>query len=198
MYDRRATRGCPLPARESVETAVFGGSFDPPHCAHVMAVAYVLSCTPCRQAVIVPTFRHAFDKTSSPFAVRLAMCRAAFAPFGRRVRVLDVERRLPAPSYTVQTLRHLRELHPDWRPRLVIGTDILPETPRWHDFDAVARLAPPIVLARGAPHPDARGPVFPAVSSTALRQAIRERRPVDDLIPEPVLDIIRREGLYRD
>jgi nicotinate-nucleotide adenylyltransferase len=126
------------------------------------------------------------------------MCRAAFAPFGRRVRVLDIERRLPTPSFTVQTLEHLHERHPDWRLHLVIGTDVLPETPLWRDFDRVAALAPPIVLARGTAHPAGRGPVFPAISSTALRAAIREGRQVADLVPAEALAVAEREGLYRD
>ncbi len=185
-------------APQPIDVAVFGGSFDPPHCAHVMAVAYVLTCTPCSLALVVPCYEHAFHKQSSPFSVRVAMCRAAFAPFGRRVRVLDVERRLPTPSYSIQTLRHLAENHPEWRLHLVIGTDVLPETPLWRDFDQVEALAPPIVLARGAQHAAARGPVFPAISSTTLRAAIRDGRLVDDLVPGTVLEITEREGLYRD
>lgn len=183
---------------QAQDVAVFGGSFDPPHCAHLMAVAYALTCTPCRVALVIPCFEHAFDKhAAAPFRTRLRMCRAAFAPFGRRVRVLDVEQRLPRPSYTVQTLRHLREHHPEWRLHLVIGSDILPETPRWRDFDQVRQLADLIVLARGAPHPQAIGPVFPPVSSTALRQAIRDGRPIDDLVPASVLALALREGCYR-
>ena len=182
------------PARE---VAFFGGSFDPPHCAHLMAVAYALSCTPCREAWVVPAFDHAFAKDSAPFDARVAMCRAAFSPFGRRVRVLAVEARLPRPSYTVQTLRHLASSHPDVSLRLVIGSDVLAETPKWRAFDEVASLAPPIVLARpgGAPGPG-RGPAFPDVSSTAVRLAIASGRDVSDLVPAAVLDIIREEGLY--
>ncbi len=183
--------------RPPLDVALFGGSFDPPHCAHVMAVSYVLSCTPCREAWVVPVFRHAFDKDTAPFADRLAMCRSAFAPFGRRVRVLDIERRLPAPSYTVQTLRHLARRHPGTRFHLVVGTDILAETHRWREFDQVVTLASLLVLARGAPDPRAVGPTFPAVSSTAIRADLAAGRDVSALVPSAVLDRIVRRGLYR-
>ena len=138
-----------------------------------MAVSYVLSCTPCTQVWVLPVFRHAFDKESAPFELRLAMCRAAFAPFGRRVRVLDLESRLPPPSYTVQTLRYLVGRYPGTRFHLVVGTDILAETDRWREFNEVNNLARLLILARGQPDPRAVGPVFPEVSSSLLRLRIR-------------------------
>lgn len=183
----------PAPRR----VAVFGGSFDPPHCAHVMAVSYVLSCTPCERVLVVPVHAHAFAKHSAPFRLRLAMCRAAFACFGRRVRVLDLEARLPSPSYTVQTLRALRAALPDTELSLVVGSDILPETPRWREFDEVRRLASLLVLARPGGEPGAgRGPVFPDVSSGGIRADLAAGRDVSDRVPGAVLDLVRKEGLY--
>ena len=178
------------------DIALFGGSFDPPHCAHVMAMSYVLSCTPCTEAWVLPVFHHAFAKDIAPFKVRLALCRAAFACFGRRVRVLDVESRLPSPSYTVQTLRHLVGAHPAARFHLVVGTDILSETSRWKDFPEVARLARLLVLNRGEPDPRAAGPVFPPVSSSAIRADLAAGRDVSDRVPRAVLERIHATGLY--
>ncbi len=181
-----------------IPTAVYGGSFDPPHCAHVLAVAYLLTCTEHREVFVVPCFRHAFGKASAPFRDRLSLCRAAFRPFGRRVRVLDVEARLPTPSYTVQTLRHLAGAFPDRTFTLVIGADILPETPAWREWDEVARLARLLVLRReGFPDPPgARGPRFPAVSSTEVRQALASGRDVSGVVPTSVLTILSERGLY--
>ncbi len=183
---------------EPIPTAVFGGSFDPPHCAHVLAVAYLLTCTGHREVFVVPCFRHAFGKASAPFRDRVRLCRAAFRPFGRRVHVLDVEARLPVPSYSVQTLRHLVEAFPDRAFTLVVGADILPETPRWREWDAVTRLAPVLVLRReGYPDPPgSRGPRFPAISSTEIREAILVGRDPSGLVPESVLDLIAKWRLY--
>jgi nicotinate-nucleotide adenylyltransferase len=182
----------------SEDVAFFGGSFDPPHLAHVLAVSYVLSCTPCRLALIVPCFSHAFDKPhAAGFRDRLTLCRAAFTPFGRRVRVLDVESRLPSPSYTVQTLRVLSREHPEWRLHLVIGSDILSETRKWRDFDEVERLAPPIILSRAVHHPDAQGPVFPDIASSVIRQSLARGSDVSDQVPMDVLALIRKKGLYQ-
>ncbi len=183
-----------------IPTAVFGGSFDPPHCAHVLAVAYLLTCTGHREVFVVPCYRHAFGKASAPFRDRLRLCRAAFRPFGRRVRVLDLEARLPVPSYTVQTLRHLAGAFPDRAFTLVVGADILPETPGWREWDEVARLARVLVLRReGFPDPPgSRGPRFPAVSSTAIREAIASGQDVSEVVPHSVLDIISERSLYAE
>ena len=178
--------------------AIFGGSVDPPHCAHVMAVSWVLSCTPCREVLVIPVFDHAFAKRLAPFRARVAMCRAAFACFGRRVRVLDVEARLPRPSFTVQTLRRLHQAYPDAEFTLVMGSDIPSETARWRDFDEVRRLADLLVLPRtGAPGEAAPGvPAFPDVSSTGIRESLAAGRDVSSLVPAAVLEIVRQEALY--
>ena len=179
--------------------AIFGGSFDPPHCAHVMAVSWVLSCTPCDAVFVIPVFEHAFAKRPAPFRARVAMCRAAFACFGRRVRVLDLEARLPRPSFTVQTLRRLHADVPNAAFTLVMGSDIPSETARWRDFDEIRRLADLLVLPRtGAPaEAAAHGmPTFPDVSSTAIRESLAGGQDASAVVPAAVLEIVRREGLY--
>lgn len=183
---------------QQIPTAVFGGSFDPPHCAHVLAVSYLLTCTGHREVFVVPCFRHAFGKESASFSERLRLCRAAFQPLGRRVRVLDIEARLPVPSYTVQTLRRLVAAFPQRSFTLAIGADILPETPHWREWNEVSRLARVLVLRRdGFPDPPgAFGPRFPAVSSTAIRAAIAAGQDVSGLVPDAVLKRIVQRGLY--
>lgn len=184
---------------QEIKTAFFGGSFDPPHCGHVMVVAYLLTCTEVRDVFVVPCYRHAFGKVSAPFEHRFEMCRAAFQPFGRKVRVLDVEAALPAPSFTVQTLRYLIDKYPKRKFTLVVGSDILPETPSWRNWEELTSLAEILVLRREGfeDPPDARGPRFPEVSSTAIRQALARGEAVAGLVPTAVLKIINDLGLYR-
>lgn len=184
---------------QEIKTAFFGGSFDPPHCGHVMVVAYLLTCTEVQDVFVVPCYRHAFGKVSAPFEHRLEMCRAAFQAFGRKVRVLDVEAALPAPSFTVQTLRYLINKYPKRKFILVVGSDILPETPSWRNWEELTSLAEILVLRREGfeDPPDARGPRFPEVSSTAIRQALTRGEPVAGLVPAAVLKIINNLGLYR-
>jgi nicotinate-nucleotide adenylyltransferase len=178
---------------------LFGGSFDPPHVAHQLVCTLALSVGRMDQVWLVPCFRHAFEKPLAPFEDRLAMCRLAAAPFGERVHVCDAERDLGGVSRTLVTLEHLIGLHPGHRWVLVVGADILEETPRWHAWDRIQELCELFVVGRagvttapGAP----AGVVLPDVSSTDIRARLREGRDVSGQIPGTVGDYLRSRGLY--
>lgn len=183
--------------------AVYGGSFDPPHVGHVLAVHYVLSVGLADRVLVVPVYQHALNKILSPFEARLEMCRRAFST-DPRVEVNDIERSLPRPNYTLVTLEKLQERHPGEAFRLIVGADVLSEAPNWHRFDEVRRLAPLIVLGRaGVKSEDAPDALLPEVSSSEARtwwhadateesKAKRER-----LIPRAVREVIQQRGLYQ-
>ncbi len=177
--------------------AVFGGSFDPPHVSHVLCVAYVLAADAVDEVLVVPTFDHALDKeASAEFEHRFAMTELAMRDL-RRVRMSRIEAERGGVSRTLDTLETLRERHPDTDFRLVVGADILGETDRWHRWDRIVEIAPPIVVGRGgydAPRPDSV--TLPEVSSTELRRRLREGESVAGLVPSAVEAYIREHRLY--
>ncbi len=177
--------------------AIFGGSFDPPHMAHVMSVAVALSSGEVDRVLAVPCYQHVFGKPLEAFEHRLEMTRAALALFGARAEVSDVERLLGGPSRTLNTLQALGGRHPDWEMRLLIGTDILAEKDSWHRFDEVVRLAPPLIVGRSGYDDDAHTDYqLPAISSTEVRARLADGRPVVHLVPASVVEYIRNHGLY--
>jgi len=180
--------------------AIFGGSFNPPHVGHVLAVAYVLSAHDVDAVLVVPAFRHPFHKDLCPFEHRLAMARLAFQDLAR-ADVSEIERDLGAQvSRTVDTLEALAERYPQWRLRLVIGADVLHDRAKWHRFDRVVELAPLIVLGRaGVAHAEAPRAVLPEVSSSGIRKAFAscDEGALEGRLPRTVRDYIAREGLYR-
>lgn len=179
--------------------AVFGGSFNPPHVAHVLASALVLTTHEIDRLLVVPTFQHPFPKALAPYDDRVTMCELAMA-WLPRVEVSRVEAELGGESRTLRTLEHLAAKHPDWKMRLVIGADILLESTKWFAFDRICALAPPIVLGRtgivGAAAPE---PLLPDVSSTEVRSMIAEGRAneLELLVPRDVLAHISAKALYR-
>jgi nicotinate-nucleotide adenylyltransferase len=181
-----------------VNVAVFGGSFNPPHVAHVLACALVRAVEDVDRLVVVPTFQHPFAKALAPYDDRVRMCELAMA-WMPGVEVSRVEEELGGESKTLRTLEHLAATHPGWKLRLVIGADILVEAPRWFGFDAIARLAPPIVLSRAGVEAPGAGPaLLPEVSSTQVRASIARGAwsEVDKLVPRSVLAHVRAKGLY--
>jgi nicotinate-nucleotide adenylyltransferase len=182
----------------TTRVAVFGGSFNPPHVAHVLACALVLSVEEVDRVLVVPAFKHPFAKALAPYDDRVAMCELATAAMPA-ISVSRVEQELGGDSLTLRTLESLARLHPDWRLRLVIGADILGEAPRWFGFDAIAKLAPPIVLGRAGVEAEGAGPtLLPEVSSTRVRAAIArgDWAEAEKVVPRAVLAHVRARGLY--
>jgi nicotinate-nucleotide adenylyltransferase len=181
-----------------MNVAVFGGSFNPPHVAHVLACALVRSVEEVDRLLVVPAYKHPFAKPLEPFDDRVVMCELAMA-WIPGVEVSRVEEELGGESRTLRTLEHLAKANPTWTLRLVIGADLLVEAPRWFGFDAIAKLAPPIVLGRTGVHvPGATQALLPNVSSTQVRAAIARGAWIEaaQLVPRAVLAHVRAKGLY--
>jgi nicotinate-nucleotide adenylyltransferase len=185
-----------------MRVAFFGGSFNPPHVAHVLAAVYALSVGGFDRVLVVPVFDHAFDKKLVPFAHRARLCELALA-WINDVEVSRVEQELPTPSLTLRTVEHLAAKHPNWQIRLMIGADTLAESHKWHRFDKIAEISPPFVLGRiGFSHPAAPLPILPDVSSTRIRKLLVQRgKPEADdeiarTVPTRVLEYIDAHGLY--
>jgi nicotinate-nucleotide adenylyltransferase len=187
--------------------AVYGGSFNPPHVGHVLGVVYALSTAPIDEVLVVPVFRHPFAKDLAPYADRVAMCRLALG-WLPRVTVSTVEEELGGESLTLRTVEHLGAAHPGWALRLLVGSDVLSDLPKWHRWDRIAELAPPLVMGRaGVEAPPVNvtwvgtpeDAVLPRVSSSEIREALAagDVDAVRALVPASVLDHIARRGLYR-
>lgn len=137
---------------------VFCGSFDPPHSYHLSGpfAARMMFCDEFAEVLYVPTAKSPFKPTGARASDehRLAMLRLALdgsypiwtdevdRAAWERARGLD------KPSYTVDTLRRLREVVPGVELRLLIGSDQLAGLRRWKEVREVVRLAEPLVLAR--------------------------------------------------
>jgi nicotinate-nucleotide adenylyltransferase len=195
--DEPGLSGTHEPKRPRV--AIFGGSFNPPHVAHVLTAVYVLSTEPIDSVLVVPVYKHPFSKELASFEDRLEMCRLSFS-WIPRVFVSAVERDLDGESLTLRTIEHLAALHPDWSMRLLLGADVLNDLPKWHRFDRIAEIAPPIIVGRaGVVAQGAPEPILPKLSSTDVRDALArgEVTRVEKLVPRDVLSLIHERGLYR-
>ncbi|MCH2108152.1 MAG: nicotinate-nicotinamide nucleotide adenylyltransferase [Polyangiaceae bacterium] len=186
-----------------LRVAVFGGSFDPPHRGHVVAVERLLEMETIDRVLVVPVFEHALSKRCSPFSQRLRMCEAAF-DFDSRIEVSAIEENLSPPSYTLPTLQALCRLHPAWSLRLVIGTDVLNESHRWHRFEEVQKLAPPIVLSRAGYQGDTLGyetvEGLPELSSSEVRRYYSEgdHSEISAALSPKVRELIAQFRLYSE
>ncbi|MCB9728640.1 MAG: nicotinate (nicotinamide) nucleotide adenylyltransferase [Deltaproteobacteria bacterium] len=180
--------------------ALYGGSFDPPHTAHVLAATWAL----CRAGVdalyVIPTFRHPFGKELAPFSARVEMLRLAMAHLGPTVHIDTIESERAEPSYTVDTVQALQRREPDTRFVWLLGTDAWAGRERWHDFERLERLVDFVLIGRDG-QPDPPGlpvPVhLPAIASSEIRSRLRAGLPTAHLLPAGVAAWLADHGLYR-
>jgi nicotinate-nucleotide adenylyltransferase len=187
-------------AARSREVAILGGSFNPPHVAHLMAAYWALATQGVAEVWLLPSFRHPFGKSLAPYADRVRMCELAATPL-RGVHVCTAEQELaddPQVGKTVRTLEYLAAKHPTLRFGLIVGTDILGETDKWYRWDRVKELARIIVVGRqGHPSGAGQNPSLPPISSTEVRERLRKGEDVSAWVPAKVLRYIAEHGLYR-
>ena len=179
--------------------AIFGGSFDPPHVAHLEIIRRVIGIGAAGRVVVVPCARHAFGKPLAPFRHRLAMCALTCDESAGLATASDVESRLGLSGYTVDTVEAIAAENPGVPLRLVVGADVLPDRARWRRWGDVARIAPPLIVAR-AGHDDGGEAVVPApagISSTEVRALIAAGSPPAGMLLPSVLDYIEAHRLYR-
>jgi nicotinate-nucleotide adenylyltransferase len=179
--------------------AILGGSFNPPHVAHLMAAYWALATQDVSEVWLLPAFRHPFGKALAPFEDRVRMCELA-ARSVRGVAVCPAEAELasdPLVGRTARTLEHLAAKHPDHRFALVVGADVLPDTDKWWRWDRVQELARIVVVGREGYPPVPHAPSLPAVSSTEIRARIARGEDVSGLVPRKVREYIEQRGLYR-
>jgi len=181
---------------------VLGGSFDPPHQAHLFAACYAVTSGCVDRVLLIPVFEHPFDKPLSAYEQRVAMCRLALQPLGDRFGVSEIERELGGVSYTVRTLQQLAADRPGDELALVIGSDALAEREEWKDFERIRELAELVVLQRqgaaAVPEGERVLPVvLPEISSTMIRERVARGESIEGLVPRAVAEYIVEQGMYR-
>ena len=194
---------------------IFGGTFNPVHKGHVRLCRQCMQQLSLDSMLIVPAKipPHKDAPMLAPSRERIEMLKLAFS--GMPVEVSDIECRLPGKSYTVRTLRLLKEQYPDDTFYLLIGSDMLYTFEQWREYEEILKLACVVVGARQEEEYRAlcqKRLSFGAlsdrililrievteVSSTEIRAQIAAGySPDEDWIPKEVLSYIMEKGLYQ-
>lgn len=185
--------------RPPLRIGVFGGTFDPPHVGHRIVALDVVEALALDRLVVVPGPRPPHRNAVLPPDVRLELTRLAFAD-APRIEVSDIEFHREGPSWTVETLERIHASHPEARLFLVIGTDQYEGFGAWRRPERILELAELAVMGRDGrpPEPDPRFPFRPIavtsvdISGTDIRRRLSEGRPVRYLVPDAILEDLRR------
>ena len=193
-----------------MRVGIFGGSFNPPHVAHLAVAEAARDQAELDRVWWVPaaTPPHKRGRLMTEAAHRLAMTRLAVADNPAfEVSAWEAER--GGVSYTVDTLRAFQAAHPETDFHLILGGDSLAQFASWREPEEIIERVPLIVYPRpGADLAD----VDPAVmacttildrplldpSSTVIRRLLRTGRSARYLVPDAVLGYAAEHGLYAE
>jgi nicotinate-nucleotide adenylyltransferase len=194
---------------------ILGGTFNPPHLAHMVCASEARAQRSLERVLLVPTGvppHKPMDDEPGPMH-RLEMCRLAVGEHRDWLQVSAIEINRDGPSYTVDTLREIHATHPGDELTFIVGGDMAWSLPAWHEPEAILELASVAVAERaGARREEVRARLAGMagahrisyidvprldISSSALRRRVREGRPIDYLVADAVADYIDQRRLYQ-
>lgn len=197
-----------------MRVGMIGGTFDPIHAGHLILAEQARDQLALAQVVFVPAGQppHKPKKQITAAHHRLAMVELAIADYDAfAVSRIDLDRE--GPCYSVDTITLLQE---SWGPEakiyFLIGEDSLRDLPKWHQPDRLLRLCQIVAVQRPGYSVDPNAldkqlagaadriqtiasPLID-ISSTEIRERVRENRSIRYLVPEPVRRYIEQHNLY--
>jgi nicotinate-nucleotide adenylyltransferase len=201
-----------------MKTAIFGGSFNPPHNGHVHLIETVKEHTDYQRIFLIPLHTPSHKEVSvhvdTSHRVEMVRLLADFCCPACRLETLEIER--GGVSYTWDTVRELYKKYDDITGRLgiVIGDDLLEGLADWYEIEQMKELVEFTVLCRDLSEQRNRDferayrergiivHLIPEdtveISSSRIRSSIRKGESVEGLLPLPILRYIDSHGLYRD
>ena len=192
---------------ESKTIGILGGSFNPVHAGHMMLASYLSQWGYVDEVWLTLSPRNPLKEPGDllPDMKRLSMLNIAVKG-ATKIDICDIELTMPKPSYTINTLELLRERYPDYKFKLIIGSDNWRIFDQWRDaqrildeFGAIVYLRPGYPVEQrhivGLEVVDA--PMM-NVSSTFIRDAIARGRNMNYFLPAGVYKYIIDNKLYQN
>ena len=185
---------------------LFFGSFNPVHNGHLIIASHISMFTDLDEVWMIVSPQNPFKESSHLLNQNHRMFMLSEALEGeRRIKASNIEFFLPKPSYTIDTLAYLKEKYPGHRFHIIVGSDSYQNMEKWKNGDVLLRDYPIIVYKRpGFDITETHGrnirvtdaPLL-EISSTKIRQMIREGRSIRYLVPDVVKEVIENYGYYK-
>jgi len=188
-------------------TGLYFGSFNPIHNGHLMLANYLVENSGLDALWFVISPQNPFKTKESllPDYQRLELVNRAIEGY-TKFAACDIEFSMPKPSYTIDTLTYLGEKYPKREFALIMGTDNLDRLDRWKNYEQIINNHKIIVFPRNGSdggalrsHPNVKIVDTPIieVSSTFIRESIRNGKDVRFFMPEKVFEYVDEMNFWR-
>lgn len=189
------------------KTGLFFGSFNPIHTGHLVIAGYMAHFTDLDEVWLIVSPQNPLKnkKGLSNMYDRLEMARLAIAS-AENLQVSNIEFNLPQPSYTVDTLIHLQEKYPSREFVLIMGADNLASIKKWKNYEVLLKNykiyvypRPGAAIEEWENHPSITLTDTPQmeISSTFIRKALKEKKNIQFLCPDSVIEFMDSKNMYR-
>lgn len=180
-----------------MKIGIFGGSFNPIHWGHIHLAIALLEAKKLNEIWFIPNHISPFKKeVEVEGKSRLQMVKKAIQGIPG-FKVLDIEVKKRGKSYTIDTVRTLKEKYPHYQFFLILGDDLLKDFHQWKEVDELVKLAPPLVGSRNGIVQKGVVPIPRVeISATEIRKRLKKKKFCGHLLPAKVLDYIKRHRLY--
>jgi nicotinate-nucleotide adenylyltransferase len=181
---------------------IFGGTFDPIHCGHLILARDALEQLELDSVLFIPAALSPHKLAAQPASadLRVEMLRAAIE--GEPRFCLDeLELVRPAPSYTVDTIAELKRREPDSEFICLIGEDNVAQLPTWHRFAELSKMVQFAVMDRSGMRAEHGYPTVRRhidISATDIRKRVARGQSIRYLVPPAVENLLRERQLYRE
>lgn len=191
------------------KVGLYFGTFNPIHLGHIIIANHIVEFSDLDEVWLVVTPHNPFKKKNSLLENhhRLEMVYLACEGYPK-LKPCDVEFRLPQPNYTVVTLAKLEEDHPSLEFSLIMGEDNLKSFHKWKNYEVILerhkvyvypRISAVLANDQFKDHPGiirVEAPVI-EISSTFIRNAIKEGKNIIPLLNPKVWEYIDKMNFYR-
>lgn len=187
------------------QVGILGGNFNPVHITHLVIADQVGHALGLDQVLLMPEFLppHVDEKKTIPAADRLAMLEAAVSD-NRLLGIEKAELERKGKSFSYDTMKELKERHPNTDYYFIIGGDMVAYLPKWYKIDELLQLVQFVGVRRPGYPEETPYPIIWVdvplmdVSSTMIRKKIAQGCSIRYYVPEAVREYISAKGLYLD
>ena len=192
-----------------MKIGLYFGSFNPIHIGHLVIANHLAEYSDLDQIWFVVTPHNPFKKKSSLLDnfQRLEMVYRATQDY-TKLKPSDIEFNLSQPNYTINTLVHLQEKHPDYAFSLIMGEDNLKSFHKWKNYELILEnhhiyVYPRILKDRVETQFDGHknihvidAPII-ELSSTFIRKSIKAGKNIQPMLPQHVWEYLDEMNFYK-